>query len=84
MITHVSQKIRAMKTAAGLMEVSKYNNTLPVFAEMVAAFYTGLNAQYRNGWSAKTPKNNFYSGPNQPDQLQIFGPNRTRPSIDPK
>ena len=35
--THVSQKIRTMKIAAGLMDVSKYNNTLTVFAEMVAA-----------------------------------------------
>ena len=45
-ITHVSQKIRTMKTATGLMEVSKYNNTLNIFDEMVAAFYTELKAQY--------------------------------------
>ena len=44
--THVSQKIRTMKIAADLMEVSKYNNTLTVFAEMVTALYTGLKVQY--------------------------------------
>ena len=45
-ITRVSQKIRTMKIAAGLMEVSKCNNTLTVFAEMVGAFYTELKARY--------------------------------------
>lgn len=44
--THVSEKIRTIKIAGDLMEVSKYNYTLTVFAEMVAALYTGSKAQY--------------------------------------